>query len=158
METSSQGDVKVDNVDGAYTYGAELGSRWLTTSNLELLASLGLLKTSYKDHANDSKELARAPSLTASFGALYMFAENFELSGNANYTGEYFSDVENSANQSIDAYWVANAQVAYVFTNGRMSLFATNLFDSQKETFNFGGDDITKQAPRQIGGSVELYF
>ncbi|MEZ8928690.1 MULTISPECIES: TonB-dependent receptor [unclassified Vibrio] len=158
LETSSKGDVKVDNVDEAYTYGAELGSRWLTTSNLELLASLGLLKTSYKDHANSSKELARAPSLTASFGALYMFAENFELSGNANYTGDYFSDVENSANQSIDAYWVANAQVAYVFTNGRMSLFATNLFDSEKETFNFGGDDITKQAPRQIGGSVELYF
>lgn len=158
LETSSNGDVKITNVDEVSTYGVELGSRWFTRDDLELFASIGLLKTSYDDHANDSKELPRAPSLTANLGALYTFAENFEVSGNANYTGSYYSDVENSDNQEIDAYWVANAQVAYVFDHGRISLFASNLFDSQKDTYNFGGDDITKQAPRQIGGSVELYF
>ncbi len=157
LQTAVNGDVKVTNVDGANTYGAELGSRWLATSNLDVFASLGLLKTDLKDPSDKNKELPRAPSLTANLGALYTFAEGFELSGNASYTGDYYSDVENTQNEKIDAYWVANAQVAYVFDNGRVTLFASNLFDSNDETYNFGGE-VTKQAPRQIGGSVELYF
>ena len=157
LQESPNGDKKVSNVDKASTYGAELGSRLFATDDLELFASLGLLKTRYEAPTGDKKDLPRAPSLTANLGALYTFAENFEISGNANYKSDYYSDVENSADYKIDAYWVANAQVAYVFGNGRISLFASNLFDSDKDIFNFDGT-ITEQAPRQIGGSVELYF
>lgn len=157
LETTANGDVSINNVDKAKTYGAELGSRWFTTTDLQLLASVGLLKTSFKDTDNEIKELPRAPSFTANLGVLYTLGDHFEFSGNANYKGAYFSDVENTDSQKIDPYWVANAQVAYVFTNGRFSLYASNLFDSQKDTYNFQGE-ITKQAPRQIGGSVELYF
>lgn len=157
LVTTADGDVGVDNVDDATTYGAELGSRWLTTSDLELSAAVGWLKTEYIDSDNESKELPRAASFTATFGALYTFAEHFELSGNANYTGDYYSDVENTESEKIDAYWVANTQISYVFNRGRFNIFALNLFDSQDETYNFDGT-ITKQAPRQIGGSVELYF
>ena len=157
LQTAVNGDVKVANVDGANTYGAELGSRWLATSNLDIFASMGLLKTDLKDPADKDKDLPRAPSLTASLGALYTFAYGFELSGNASYTGDYYSDVENTDSEKVDAYWVANAQVSYVFNNGRFSVYASNLLDSDEETYNFGGE-VTKQATRQIGGSVELYF
>ncbi len=155
--TTENNDLIVDNVDDATTYGAELGSRWLATSDLELSASVGWLETEYIDSYNESKELPRAASFTATFGALYTFAEHFELSGNANYTGGYYSDVENTESEEIGDYWVANTQISYVFNKGRFTLFASNLFDSQDETYNLDGT-ITAQAPRQIGGSVELYF
>lgn len=157
LQTATNGDVKVDNVDEAKSYGAELGIRWMATSNLDIFASLGLLKTDFDAPSGENKELPRAPSLTTNLGALYTFYENVELSGNVNYMGDYYSDVENTENEKIDGYWVANAQLTYVFDNGSVSLFASNLFDSNEETYNFRGD-ITKQAPRQIGASVELYY
>ncbi|WP_434339354.1 TonB-dependent receptor [Motilimonas cestriensis] len=157
LQTALNGDVRVDNVDGAYTYGAELGSRWFTTDNLELFAGVGLLKTHFESPTGESNELPRAPSLTANIGALYTIAEGFELSGNARYTGGYFTDVENTSNEKIDAYWVADTQLAYVFDHGRVALFATNLFDSNDDIYNFRGV-LTKQQPRLFGGSVELYF
>lgn len=160
LQARANNYVFVENIGGANTYGAELGSRWLATSDLEFFANLGLLKTSYKESellGGKTKELARAPKATASFGGLYTFADGFELSGNANYTGDYFSDIENTEKTKIASYWAANAQLAYVFDGGRAALFASNLFDSQKETFYFRGE-TTKQAPRQIGASVELHF
>ncbi|CCN36983.1 Vibriobactin receptor [Vibrio nigripulchritudo SO65] len=154
----------VENIDGAKTYGAEVGSRWLATSDLEFFANLGLLKTSYTEteaQGGKTKELPRAPLATASLGGLYTFAEGFELSGNASYTGDYFSDLANTKGTKVDSYWIANAQLAYVFDGGRAALFAQNLFDSDAKTSSVASgskDDPLRLAPRQIGASIELHF
>ncbi|HAS6346686.1 TonB-dependent receptor [Vibrio sp. IRLE0018] len=157
----ANGDMFVTNLDEAKTYGAELGTRWYPTNALELFANLGLLKTEYKEVNGTSRELARAPSMTGNVGALYSFFDGFEVSANAAYTGDYYSDRSNTKIAMIDAYWVANAQLAYVFEHGRAALFATNLFDSDKTThypFENNVVDQLKQQPRMIGASLQLNF
>ncbi|AUJ36748.1 TonB-dependent siderophore receptor [Vibrio vulnificus] len=159
-QTLSNGDVLITNLDKAKTYGAEVGTRWYATDSLELFANLGLLETEYKEASGESKELPRAPSMTGNFGGQYSFFDGFELSANAAYTGDYYSDRSNTAITTIDAYWVANAQLAYVFENGRATLFATNLFDSNKTTLYTSSnlnDQLTQQ-PRMIGASLQLNF
>nr|AHD24807.1 ferric vulnibactin receptor [Vibrio vulnificus] len=159
-QTLSNGDVLIANLDNAKTYGAEIGTRWYATDSLELFANLGLLGTEYKEASGDSKDLPRAPSMTGNLGGQYSFFDGFELSANAAYTGDYYSDRSNTAITTIDAYWVANAQLAYVFENGRATLFATNLFDSNKTTLYTSSNlnDQLKQQPRMIGASLQLNF
>ncbi|MCG6263886.1 TonB-dependent siderophore vulnibactin receptor VvuA [Vibrio vulnificus] len=159
-QTLSNGDVLIANLDSAKTYGAEIGTRWYATDSLELFANLGLLGTEYKEASGDSKDLPRAPSMTGNLGVQYSFFDGFELSANAAYTGDYYSDRSNTAITKVDAYWVANAQLAYVFENGRATLFATNLFDSNKTTLYTSSnlnDQLTQQ-PRMIGASLQLNF
>ncbi|HFQ5062482.1 TPA: TonB-dependent receptor [Vibrio vulnificus] len=156
----ANGDVFITNLDEAKTYGVEVGTRWYATDSLELFANLGLLKTEYKEVNGTSKELERAPNITGNLGGQYSFFDGFELSANAAYTGDYYSDRSNTAITTIDAYWVANAQLAYVFENGRATLFATNLFDSNKTTLYTSSnlnDQLTQQ-PRMIGASLQLNF
>ncbi|HFQ5164614.1 TPA: TonB-dependent siderophore vulnibactin receptor VvuA [Vibrio vulnificus] len=156
----ANGDVFITNLDEAKTYGVEVGTRWYATDSLELFANLGLLKTEYKEVNGASKELERAPNITGNLGGQYSFFDGFELSANAAYTGDYYSDRSNTAITTIDAYWVANAQLAYVFENGRATLFATNLFDSNKTTLYTSSnlnDQLTQQ-PRMIGASLQLNF
>ncbi|MGR3038590.1 TonB-dependent siderophore vulnibactin receptor VvuA [Vibrio vulnificus] len=159
-QTLSNGDVLIANLDNAKTYGAEIGTRWYATDSLELFANLGLLKTEYKEVNGTSKELERAPNMTGNLGGQYSFFDGFELSANAAYTGDYFSDLSNTEIVKIDAYWIANAQLAYVFENGRAALFATNLFDSDKTTLYARGslNEPLKQQPRMIGASLQLNF
>ncbi|MDA0130091.1 TonB-dependent receptor plug domain-containing protein [Vibrio sp. MarTm2] len=164
QQNLADGYVAVQNLDSAHTYGAELGARWLPSYQLELFTNLGLLKTRYKQAkaaGGDSKELPRAPALTANMGALYAITDNLEISGNAQYTGKYYSDLKNSDDQEIKPYWTANMQLSYLFENGRASLYATNLFDSDKHTLvshHTAVDQPIRQAPRTIGANLELFF
>ncbi|MGD8111606.1 TonB-dependent receptor domain-containing protein [Vibrio sp. TRT 17S01] len=158
------GYVQVQNLDHAQTYGAELGISWMATYDLELFAALGLLKTDYKQSAiegGESKELPRAPALSGNVGALYAFSEDFEASFNASYTGAYYSDLANSDVIKIDPYWVANAQLSYLFSQGRANIFVQNMFDEDNVTEIFDTNSIDeplRQAPRMIGASVEFFF
>ncbi|EOW9195710.1 TPA: TonB-dependent siderophore receptor [Vibrio cholerae] len=160
-QTTSSGDVFIANLNEASTYGAEIGSRWYATSSLELFANLGLLKTEFKETTGNTKELPRAPKMSANVGLLYDFGQGFEFSSNAAYTESYFSESGNSEKFAIDSYWVANAQLAYVFEHGRATLYATNLLDSDKRTLYLSTNntlDQLKQQPRMIGASVQLNF
>lgn len=163
QQTRADGYVFVENIDSAKTYGAEIGTRWLATMDLEVFANMGLLKAEFTETAEQGgakRKLPRSPALSGSLGALYTFANDFELSGNATYTGAYYSERKNDEAQKVSPYWVANAQLSYLFDNGRASLFVSNLFDSRESTFySFNSlDDPIKQQPRQIGASVELNF
>ncbi|KJY78324.1 TonB-dependent receptor domain-containing protein [Vibrio nigripulchritudo] len=156
-------DVIIENVDSAKTYGAEAGARFLATADLELFASVGVLRSKYTETADQggkTRELPRAPKLSGSIGALYTFADGFEFSANANYSGSYFSERTNDSKQKVDAYWVTNAQLAYVFDSGRVAMFVQNAFDSDAETFYTHNqlDAPLTLRPRQIGASVELNF
>ncbi|WP_070968597.1 TonB-dependent receptor [Vibrio sonorensis] len=156
--------IVIQNLDDAKTYGAEFGLSWLATYDLELQAAVGLLKTDYTEteaQGGKRKELSRAPSISGNFAALYTFAEGFEASANANYTGSYYSDIANTEAMEVDSYWTVNTQLSYEFTNGRASLFATNLFDDNSITSYFHPrmlDSPLHQTPRMIGASLELNF
>ncbi|WP_260261111.1 TonB-dependent receptor [Vibrio intestinalis] len=154
----------VTNIDNAETYGAEIATRWYATSDVELYANLGWLETEYKEKASQggkTLELDRSPAFTSTLGGLFYFGDGFELSANAKYTSEYYSEKDNIEELKIDGYWLVDAQFAYDFEYGRAALFVENLFDSDDELLYSAsrtGTEVLKQRERLIGASLELRF
>ncbi|EBS2695104.1 TonB-dependent receptor [Salmonella enterica subsp. enterica serovar Newport] len=153
----------IRNANKVETYGAEFGAIWKPIVDLELNSSVGLLKTKIKKFANsgiDGNELPRAPSLTASLGAKYTLLPGLELSGDVRFTDTYYSQYDNDSRGEIPSSWVANIQLAYTFTHGRVSMFAQNLFDSDKRIMVINNDIKTPviERPRLVGVAVQLDF
>lgn len=154
---------KIINAEKAQTYGAEFSSRWLPISDLELSAAVGLLKTKinkFSDSEYEGNELPRAPSYSMNFGADYTFFNDFVFSTTVNYTDTYYSYYDNDEVGKIDADWITNVQLAYNFSMGRATLFATNLFNSTQPTMITDNDVYTAvtQQPRLVGVSLQLDF
>ena len=153
----------IRNADKVETWGAEMGATWTPRWDLELSGNVGLLKTRISDFANsgvEGHELARAPAYTANVGAAWQVASGWELSGNVAFSDSYYSAYDNDSRGRVGSYWSANAQLAYTFAYGKATLFAQNLFDSDRKVM-IGGNDVytaTQQRSRLVGASLELRF
>lgn len=159
----ASGSSVIRNADKVETYGTELGANWTPRWDLNLFGNVGLLKTRIKKFANSGVEghdLARAPAYTANMGASWQIAAGWEVSGNVAFSDSYYSAYDNDSRGRIGSYWSANAQLAYTFLYGRATLFAQNLFDSDRKTMVNGNDvyGATLQRSRMIGAALELTF
>ncbi len=153
----------IRNADKVETYGAEIGATWQPRWDFELFGNLGLLKTDIKKFSGsgvEGHELARAPAYTANMGAKYQFLKGWELSSNVAFTDSYYSQYDNDSRGRIGSYWTANAQLAYTFDYGRATLYAKNLFDSDRREMVRSNDiyTATLQRGRLVGAAVELNF
>lgn len=153
----------IRNADKVETYGAELGATWTPRWDLEFTGNVGLLKTKIADFPGsgvEGNELARAPAYTANAGAAWQFASGWELSGNVAFSDSYYSAYDNDSRGRIGSYWTANAQLAYTFMYGRATLFAQNLFDSNRNVMVSSNDVYTaiQQRSRLVGAALELRF
>lgn len=153
----------IRNAKKVETYGAELTVAYQPIDSLELNTGVGLLKTKIKDFGNsgiEGKELARAPSYTANVGAKYQLTQAMDISGNVQFSGDYFSNANNADSGKVDSFWLANLQLGYNFKWGRTTLFAQNLFDSDKRILipDNNKDTAIYQRPRMVGASVEVRF
>ena len=153
----------IRNADKVETYGAEIGATWQPRWDFELFGNLGLLKTDIKKFSGsgvEGHELARAPAYTANMGAKYQFLKGWELSSNVAFTDSYYSQYDNDSRGRIGSYWTANAQLAYTFDYGRATLYAKNLFDSDRREMVRSNDiyTATLQRGRLVGAAVELTF
>lgn len=153
----------IRNADKVETYGAELGATWIPRWDLEFTGNIGLLKTKIADFPGsgvEGHELARAPAYTANAGAAWQFASGWELSGNVAFSDSYYSAYDNDSRGRIGSYWTANAQLAYTFMYGRATLFAQNLFDSNRNVMVNNNDVYTaiQQRSRLVGAALELRF
>lgn len=153
----------IRNAGQVETYGAEVGARWQPVEKLELNGSLGLLKTkikSFSESGIQGNKLPRAPGYTANLLAKYLLTEDIDVSGNVMFSDTYYSQYDNSARGKISAYWIANLQLGYNFKWGRATLFAQNLFDSDKRLLvpDNNVNSAIYQRPRMIGATFELKF
>ncbi|MGD9824611.1 TonB-dependent receptor [Desulfobacter sp.] len=161
--------VTIINADEAQSYGAEASVRWMPVRDLELFGGIGLVKTEIKQISIESyigNELPRSPGYTANIGVLYKLPCGFDISGNINFKDAYYSYYDNDEQGAIDDYWTADLQLGYNISgwgfvkNGRVTLFARNLFDQDQIILIEGNDTDAplKQRPRMVGMSVELNF
>jgi outer membrane receptor protein involved in Fe transport len=156
----------IRNAEKATTYGFEGGMNYALTSNDEVYVNLGLLKTAvdkYADLTVQGKDLARSPAFSVDLGMTSSPIENLVLSANIRYTDAYYSDATNTPRGKVDAYVVANAQIAFTMSALRFSLMAENLFDSDSEVSILTGstvetDSSTLLKPRTLTASVEYSF
>jgi outer membrane receptor protein involved in Fe transport len=72
----------------------------------------------------------------------------------------YYSQYDNDPRGKIPSRVIANMQLAYTFKQGRVSVFAQNLFDSDKRVMVMNNDVSTAviQRPRLVGAVVQLDF
>lgn len=164
--TLAAGSTVIRNADEAATYGAEIGSRWLVTPELELSGDIGLLKTeivSYPGSGYEGNDLAHAPALTGSIGAVYRPIEGLELGGDLRYSEAYYSDTANTARGKVDPYTVTNIHASYDLGGPRVFGYVHNLFDVETPLdIGLGATESTDYAtmlkPMTFGVGVEVAF
>jgi len=167
-----------DNAGEGFSYGIEWEATWQATSALEIIASLGVLKTEITEHQQDdpgsfnleNRAAAHAPDYSFSTAVNYSFNDQLSLQvqieGKDDY---YYSD---SHNFKSDSYNLLNARLSYQGTDLQISLYGKNLTNEDYGTRGFAGwdadprsgagfDETTFEqlaAPRVIGVSVKKTF
>ncbi|MBQ78348.1 MAG: TonB-dependent receptor [Cellvibrionales bacterium] len=167
-----------DNAGKGFSYGIEWEATWQTTSTLEIIVSVGVLKTDITEHQQDDPEgfnlenraAAHAPGYNFATAVNYSFNQRLslhvELEGKDDY---YYSD---SHNFKSDNYTLLNARLNYQGADLQISLYGKNLTDEDYGVRGFSGwdadprngagfDETTFEqlaAPRVIGVSVKKMF
>ena len=164
IEYSHPLGITIANADKAITYGAEFNIEWQATQNLNLTTSLGLLKTKIEKYS-DSKsyngnKLTRAPGYTFNLGGYYNLPYGLETGLNASFVDSYYTDASNNRTSKIDSYYQANAYLAYNFKQGRIMLYADNVFNSHEKISLMSSSSrySTYQQPRQVGISAQINY
>ncbi|MCL2914358.1 TonB-dependent receptor [Shewanella corallii] len=158
------------NATSSTNYGLEAQMNFYATDNLELYASLGLLKAEYDEYSYKDKygtlielsgrELAHAPSYNYQLGATWRgdtgFFANMNLSGMDSF---YYSDSNDFVS---DDYHLLNLRLGYEADNWSVYLWGRNLTDEEYGVrgFFFGNEPNKDWAdqqyvrygdPRQLG-------
>jgi outer membrane receptor protein involved in Fe transport len=152
----------IRNADETETYGAEIEAAWLALPGLELFGSLGLLQTEIKSfpaslQSLDGNEFARAPDVTASFGAIYRHRSGVSVGFDGRYVGQYFSDDDNDPTEEVGGHLLLNAQAGFEIDGLRVFAYVTNILDSDDELLVFDGSAQLVD-PREVGVGVQVRF
>ncbi|WP_271273761.1 TonB-dependent receptor [Aliamphritea hakodatensis] len=155
----------IRNADKATTYGAEAGLKYRFSPGNEVFANLGLLQTkvnNYSDASIEGNDLSRAPAFSLDLGFVTTPLPDFEISANVRHSDAYYSDATNTARGKIDAYTIANTQLAYrIRKNLRVHLAVNNLFDNDDPVLintSLTSNSATIQNPRTITAGIEYNF
>jgi outer membrane receptor protein involved in Fe transport len=158
--------IVIRNADSAETHGAEISAAWRALQDLQVFATLGLLKTEItKDPGSgaEGNDLPRSPLLTADFGIRYSHPQGLEFSFDARYSDSYFSDVLDTPRAKVGSFWLANTQLGYQFPHTRVFGYVRNLFNADNPILIARGatpaaDIANIQHPRTYGIGVQVDF
>ena len=90
----------------------------------------------------------------------YLNDKGWEAGGDVRFYGGYYSAADNAESGKISAYNQVNLYTAYNFKQGRVSLYADNVFNRRQPIFISSADrqDALYQRPRSMGVSAEWKF
>lgn len=146
------------NAAESSSYGLELEGNWLTTDNLTLYGSLGLLETEFDDYLagqsdgsqidKSGRSLAHAPRWQYTLGGTWRHDQgwfaNLNVSGSDAY---YYSD---SHDERSDVYHIVNTRLGYEQESWSIYAWGRNLFDEEYAVrgFYFGNEPDLDWAPK----------
>jgi iron complex outermembrane receptor protein len=151
------------NAGQGYSYGIEWEMLWRIANNLNISASLGLLKTKITQHTNPDIDAFNLRGRAAAHAPEFMFstAIEYELTDSLTAAAEiqgkdkfYYSDSHNYQSQR---YNLVNARLTYRKLNYEFVIFANNLLNKEYGVrgFDFGSWDPD---PRSGDGFDETQF
>jgi len=157
------------NAEGSISYGAELEGRADFGHGFSGFAAVGLLKTKLGDvnaascasGSCDGNKFPEAPAFTASVGGSYQHRSGFFVSGDANYTSEFYSNaaLTNSDVQLLDDILLTNLRIGYEVSGFKVTAFVENVLDEEYLTgINSAGDDGTIGDGRTFGVQLGYKF
>lgn len=155
--------IVIRNADKVETHGLEMSVRVKAQAGLEVFGSIGLLDTKVKEYPGsgiEGNELPRSPKMSGDFGFAYTHPRGFDATLDARYSSAYYSDVVANPLGRTDPYWIANAQLGYRISRGRLFGYVCNLFDSGKPlaVFPDDGPSATLLRPRTYGVGLQVEF
>ena len=172
------------NATAGITYGLEAELNWRASEMLNVFASLGLLRSEFKDfesfahtkaeptdgisYSLDGHDLPHAPHYQFTTGAVFNFTEHWyarvEVEGKDSF---YFSSRHEAQSESYELF---NARIGYQTEQWEVALYGRNLTDEDTQTRGFGsfGNDprdayTTKPyyqfgEPRMIAATASVRF
>lgn len=156
----------VANAGRSVSYGGEIEASYQATPRLNLFTSIGLLHTEFEDFwINDTDysglPFPAAPEQTLVLGYLWGNDTGWFSLGNLKYTSSFNSRIEPGVPEPIelDAYTTVDLSAGYSWERARLTLYATNLFDQEYFTYEYGPDAYaTLGARREVGIRLNYTF
>ncbi len=156
----------VANAGKSTSYGAEIEASYQATERLNVFTSIGLLHTEFDDFwINDTDysglPFPAAPEQSVAMGYYWGGDTGFFSFGNVKYTGSFMSRIEAGVPDPIelDAYTTVDLSVGYAWEQARLTLYATNLFDEEYYTYEYGPDAMaTVGDGREVGLRLNYTF
>ena len=162
-----------DNASGGRNLGIESSVRFHATRQLELGASLGLLRTRYSGFRPDGvtdlsdRDQAYAPEYQAAVNATWRHPMGWMARVDVTATDDYYFDVPDN-NIRSEAYTLAHLKAGYEAANWAVYAWGRNVFDEDYYTrgFFFGNEPPDFAAtrytqvgePRQFGVTFRWEF
>lgn len=156
----------IANAGRSTSYGAEIEASYQATDRLNVFTSIGLLHTEFDDFWIGDTDYSglpfpAAPEHSVALGYYWGGDTGFFSFGNVKYTGAFMSRIETGVPDPIelDAYTTVDLSAGYAWDQARVTLYATNLFDEQYYTYEYGPDSLaTLGEGREIGLRLNYTF
>ncbi|MEX2963554.1 TonB-dependent receptor [Microbulbifer sp. TYP-18] len=164
------------NVGESQGQGLEMDARWLITDNLDLYLGLAWLDTEFSGapqelcESCDGNEMALSPNFSSSAILTYSHMTDLgevSVSTEYNYTGEQFSDLENTEEVRLDQRNIINLRVALTSADDSWTagIYAENLTNEEYYHWGYAEADYnlpaTKTDPsrgRVLGVNLDYRF
>ncbi len=169
----------LSNAAEGHYYGVEAELNYTPNDNVQLYASLGLLKSKFDDYEAydedgnkvdsflEGRAPAHAPEYQYNLGINYRFIENWMFRANAEGKGGYY--FSNTHNEKSDSYTLFNSSLEYTYANWTATVWVKNITDEtyyvrgffweQDPSINY---DLTRYTqlgvPRTVGFTISYDF
>lgn len=156
-------DTVFDNAEDAHAIGFELEASYRPSPRLGVRGSLGLLDTRLDRYSIaavpiEGKQFQRAPRFSTALAIDWTPVERFTFDAQATYESGSFGDDLNDPSLRVNSIFNIDAQASYRFGKARVFVFARNLFDRFELVQIYDPTFAATNAPRRIGGGVEVRF
>lgn len=160
-----------DNATNGFNYGVEFEADWKPLPQLDIISSLGLLKTVYGNYSYEStnlkgRQMPHSPEYQFNTFMKYHFSHGFYTSLNYFMSDNYY--YSNSHSQKSTPYQLVDLVLGHKFKSLNISVWAKNIFNESyaKRGFyfanmppNWNDERYTHRgAPRTYGASLKFKF
>lgn len=158
---------RIVNAGKSKSYGGEVEITYQATERLNVFSSIGLLHTEFEDFEAGGIDYAgqsfpAAPEQTLVLGYYWGGDTGWFSLGNLKYTSSFNSRIEAGVAEPIelDPYTTVDLSAGYTWDNqARLTVYATNLFDQEYFTYEYGPDTLaTLGDRREIGVRLSYTF
>ena len=152
---------RFSNVPKGESYGFELESAYMFSSELELNGAFGLLKTKITEAPMGTtykgNEFNHAPHFTGSLGFTRYFGGGFFVGSDLNYVGKYYTNINNLETYKAGKYTLVNLNFGYKTKDYTIKTYLKNAFD-EEVLYNYRGTFAQVGQPRTFGVTFDYRF
>ncbi|WP_299019986.1 TonB-dependent receptor [uncultured Photobacterium sp.] len=147
------------NSDATRRYGVDVSSYWDASDFVSLGVEYHYIDAEFVKGSNKGKDISWvAPHTGRVFGTL-TFLRDWQVFAESVYTGSKYKDGDNANNHSrLEAYWLVNVALNYMFNDWRASLRVDNLADESYPSSANQWDAYYSGDGRKVTLAVDYQF